>query len=475
MKPAGIISLFAITIIAACGGAGSSLVAGIDGGDTAPPAATVVAKGTISGFGSIIVNDVHYDIASATISIDGSPGNEADLAVGQVVVVKGSLDSDGTTGTADSVDFDDVVEGPISAIDSVVGTLTVLEQLVRVDAETSFDDSIIPASLDGLVVGDIVEISGFFLADGSISATRIEIEAPGDDFEVTGMVSNMNATTFEINNLLVDYSAAMIDNFPAGAPEDGQLVEARGDSFGASGELLATRVQFKGDELAEDGDHVEVEGFITRFVSATDFDVEGIAVTTNGSTVFENGTSVDLVENQKVEVEGEFNATGVLVADEVELKLTGTIRIESLVEDVQATQLTVLGVVVNVNESTRIEDKSDADVRPFTLADVSVGDFVELRGFEDASGIVATRLEREDFDNEVVIRGFVESTSDPDFTILGVTVQTVQTPDGTRFSDENDSDITPAEFFGQAQGSLVEVVGTLSNGTIIADEVDIEN
>jgi hypothetical protein len=267
----------------------------------------------------------------------------------------------------------------------------------------------------------------------------------------------------------------MIDNFPAGAPEDGQLVEARGDSFGASGELLATRVQFKGDDLAEDGDHVEVEGFITRFVSATDFDVEGIAVTTNGSTVFENGTSVDLVENQKVEVEGEFNATGVLVADEVELKLTGTIRIESLVEDVQATQLTVLGVVVNVNESTRIEDKSDADVRPFALADVSVGDFVELRGFEDASGIVATRLEREDFDNEVVIRGFVESTSDPDFTILGVTVQTVQTPDGTRFSDENDSDITPAEFFGQAQGSLVEVVGTLSNGTIIADEVDIEN
>jgi len=474
MKSAGIFPLFAIALIAACGD-GSSLVAGIDGGDTPAPAATVVAKGTISGFGSIIVNDVRYDIATATVTIDGSPGNEADLAVGQVVVVKGSLSSDGTTGTADSVNFDDVVEGQISAVDTVAGTLTVLQQLVRVDAETSFDDSIVPASIDGLMVGNIVEVSGFFLADGSVSATRIETKLPGNEFEVTGIVSVANTTTFQIGNLVVDYSAAMVDGFPAGAPADRQLVEARGDSFGASGELLATRVQFKGDDLAEDGDHVEVEGFITRFVSATDFDVEGVAVVTNGNTVFDNGSSTDLIENQKVEVDGEFNAAGVLVAAEVELKATGTIRIDSLVEDVQATQLTVLGVVVNVNESTRIEDKSDADVRPFTLSDINVGDFVELRGFEDGSGIVATRLEREDFDNEVALRGFVESSSDPDFTILGATVQTVQSPGGTRFRDISDSNITSAEFFGQAQGRLVEVVGTLSNGVIIADEVELED
>jgi len=397
------------------------------------------------------------------------------VAVGQVVVVKGSLGSDGTTGTADSVTYDDVVEGPVSAIDTVADTLRVMEQLVRIDADTSFDVTINPASLDGLVVGDIVEISGFFLADGSIGATRIETKTPGSEFEVTGIVSNVNAMTFQINDLLVDFSAAMIDNFPGGTPEDGQRVEAKGDAFGASGELLATRVEFKGNDLADVGDHVEIEGFITRFASATDFDVAGILVITDGNTLFENGSSTDLALNRKVEVEGEINAAGALLAENVELKLSGFIRIESLVEDVQANQITLLGITVNVDASTRIEDKSDVDMRPFSLADIVVGDFVVLRGFEDASGIVATRLEREDFDGEVTLRGFVDAVTDPDFTILGVTVQTVQAAGGTVFQDVDNNEITPAVFFGQAQGRLVEAVGTLSNGIIIATEVDIEN
>lgn len=471
MKSKGILTLFGIALTAACGGGGIQ-VAGIDGGGAPAPVAIAVSKGTITGFGSIIVNDVRYDIANATITVEGSPGDEASLAVGQVVVVKGSLGSDGTTGTADSVTFDDVVEGPVSAIDTVAATLTVMEQLVRIDADTSFDDAINPASLDGLMVGDIVEISGFFLADGSIGATRIETKSPGSEFEVTGIVSNVNATTFQINDLLVDFSEAMIDNFPGGTPEDGQRVEAKGNAFGPSGELLATRVEFKGDDLAEDGDHLEIEGFITQFGSATDFDVEGITVSTDGNTQFENGSSADLALNRKVEVEGEINAAGVLVADNVELKLSGFIRIESLVEDVQANQITLLGITVNVNASTRIEDKSDADLRPFSLADIVVGDFVVLRGFEDASGIVATRLEREDFDGEVTLRGFVDSVTDPDFVILDVTVQTAG---GTIFQDENNNDITPGTFFGVAEGRLVEAVGTLSNGTIIATEVDIEN
>ena len=239
------------------------------------------------------------------------------VAVGQVVVVKGSLGSDGTTGTADSVTYDDVVEGPVSAIDTVADTLRVMEQLVRIDTDTSFDVTINPASLDGLVVGDIVEISGFFLADGSIGATRIETKTPGSEFEVTGIVSNVNAMTFQINDLLVDFSAAMIDNFPGGTPEDGQRVEAKGDAFGASGELLATRVEFKGNDLADVGDHVEIEGFITRFASATDFDVAGILVITDGNTLFENGSSTDLALNRKVEVEGEINAAGALLAENV--------------------------------------------------------------------------------------------------------------------------------------------------------------
>lgn len=471
MKSLTLFTLILSATMAACGGSGEQ-VAGIDARGN-PPRAAVVSKGTIAGFGSIIVNGVRYDTANATIDADGNPGIQADLKVGQVVIVHGTLDDGGQTGVADTVAFDDLVEGPVSAIDSVAGTITVLGQLVIIDADTSFDDSISPASIDGLAIDDIVEVSGFFLADGSISATRIEDKPAGSDFEVTGPVSNLTATTFQLNNLVVDYSAAQLDDFPGGSPQEGQLVEARGNSIGGAGELIATRVEFKGNDLgADDGDRVEVEGFITRFVSATDFDVEGIPVTTTGTTTYENGTSADLAINRKVEVEGVIDANGLITATKIEIKLSNFIRIEGMVETLAAASVTLFGIEINVNNLTRYEDKSSADLETFGLADINVGDYLETRGYEDASGVVATRLEREDFDGEVAIRAFVDSVSEPNFTIRGVMIET---NGSTTFRDLNDLPISATEFFAQAMGSLAEAVGTPSNGGIIADEVELED
>ena len=469
------VPLSAAAVLVAC--SGGTQVAGIDGRGAVPPpppvATNVVSVGTITSFGSIFVNGVRYELNGAAITVDGNPGTQADLAVGQVVAVRGTLSSDGTTGTATSVHFNSLLEGPVVSIDVTAGTLVVLGQVVRIDAATSFDDSIVPGSIEGINVGDPLEISGFFLADGTISATRVERQSVVGELEVNGLVSNVTATTFSIGSLVVDYSSAMLDDFPNGAPEDGQAVEARGNMLGGSGELVATVVEFKGNEFADDdADQVELEGFITRFSSDTDFDVEGIPVTSNAQTQYENGTSADLGLNRKVEVEGDFDATGVLVADKIELKPSGTVRVESLVEDVQGNQLTVLGLSIEVNSSTRLEDQSDADLEPFAVTDINVGDYVEIRGFEDSGGIVATLLEREGFDGEVALRGFVESIADPNFSILGVTIET---GGGTQFQDLNDQPISAADFFPQATGSLVEASGTLNNGVIVAEEVELED
>ena len=43
--------------------------------------------------------------------------------------------------------------------------------------------------------------------------------------------------------------------------------------------------------LLDDGDHVEIEGLITRFASTTDFDVSGQAVVTTAGTEFEGGAA----------------------------------------------------------------------------------------------------------------------------------------------------------------------------------------
>ena len=470
MKRNALIGTCCLLSIAACG-SDSEQVAGIDSRGT-PVAVTIVSKGTVTGFGSIIVNGVTFDTSNATFAIDGMTGAQSDLAIGQVVVVRGELDEDPTTGTANSVTFDDAVEGSIEAIDVAAGTITVLGQTIRIDAATSFDDDIDPATIDGLNVTDFIEVSGFFLADGTISATRIELRAMAGELELTGVVSNLSGTSFEINGFVIDFSAAMLEDFPGGMPENGQLVEAKGDALGAAGELLATRVEFKGGDFGEDGDRAEVEGFITRFNSPTDFDGEGVPVTTNAQTVFEDGTSADLALNRKVEVEGDIDASGTIVAAEVEIEASGEIGIDSTVETTLGSQLTILGITVSVDESTRIEDKSSADMEPFTVADINVGDYLEIRGYEDNGGVIATLLERRDFDGEVAIRGFIDSVSDPDFTILGVTIQTIGS---TVFEDLAGDSITAAEFFAQANGALAEASGTLNGSMIVAEEVELDD
>jgi len=87
-----------ITALAGCGGGGGGTnVAGIGGtGKT--------ISGTITGFGSIFVNGVEYDVDNASFNInnDNSPGlGQADLRIGMVVILTGS--DDGTVGTATQV------------------------------------------------------------------------------------------------------------------------------------------------------------------------------------------------------------------------------------------------------------------------------------------------------------------------------------------------------------------------------------
>ena len=461
--------------LASCGGGGTP-VAGIDRGGPPAPAA-IVSKGTITGFGSIVVNGIRYETDGATFDVDGNPGTQADLRIGQVVVVQGTIADDNSSATASSVAFNDLVEGPITGIVTATGTITVLGQVVTIDADTSFDDNINPPSIEGLAVTDIVEVSGFYLSDGSISATRIEKKLPGGEFEVTGIVSNAGADTFQINNLLVDYSAAQVRNFPGGAPEDGQLVEAKGDEFG--GELVASEVEFKlGDLPGGAGDRAEVEGSITDFTSSSAFEVEGIPVTTNGGTSYVNGEAPDLALNRKIEVEGSIGTDGALAASGIEFKLSNFIRVEGLVEVRNGTQLTILGITIDTNALTRFEDKSSLDDRDFNVNDVNVGDYIEMRGYdEDPASIppmvVATLVEREDFRGEIAVRGFVDldSLNDPQFSILGVTIQT---DTGTQFRDAGGQSIPAADFFSSAEGRLVEAKGSPANGGIAATEVQFE-
>lgn len=480
--------------LAGCGGSSG----GGGGGGTEPGIDRLGVKaGTVTGFGSIFVNGVEFETDNAEFEIDddSTGSSQDDLNIGDTVIV--TFDPDVSGGTiAQTVFSDDAVEGPVNSIDSVGSTLVVAGQTVTVDASTSFDDSIVPASLAGIAVDEIVEVSGFFDANGGIRATRIEPKLPGGEVEVKGFVEGLdtNAMTFSINALNVDYGAvpAIIDDsFPNMTFANGDFVEVKGLDFGAGGELLATKIEPDGPGVVDDGTfdnfdevEIEIEGLITRFASATDFDVSGFPVTTTASTVFEGGVDGDLALNVKVEVDGDLNASGVLVATKVDIRRSNNLRVTALVDSVDAPggTLVVLGITVAVDDETRREDKSDLELEPFNLSDLAAGNYVEVRGGVDPSGnadILASLLEREDVPNdptgETELRGFVDagSIAQPTFQISGVTIET---NGGTVFRDLLGMVVSANDFFNALQdGDSVDVNGTeIGDTTIEAEEVEME-
>lgn len=482
------LALLASLIVAGCGGGGGgSNPPVVNPPPVPPPTGGIdrggIAVGPIDGFGSVIVNGVRFDTSEATFIVNGAVGTQVDLDVGEVVVVVGTFDDDGLNGVADRVEFDDAVKGPIEAgsIDTVAGQFRVLGQTVQVTNSTIFDDSIQPRSILGLSDDPSqpspVEVSGLPDASGRIVATRIEAETLGE-LEITGIVRALDAgaLTFRLNDQLVDYSAAQLDDFPGGQISEGDFVEVEGAGLGNGGELLASQVEYRGDVVGDDdleaGDQVEIEGIITSFRSSSDFDIAGVRVLTDGSTVYEGGTAGDLGPNVRIEAKGEYGGNATFTADKIEFKPEDDLRVSGIVEavDIGAGTLQVLGIQIGTEPGTSFEDDL-LDLQAFGLDDLRPGvDYVEIRGFDDGGDFIASRIERDDVDDDSV-RGPGANVSAPTLTVLGVPVLT----DGNTEFEDNDAPISAGDFFAGAEGRLVDVTGTWDGSRLLADEAELED
>jgi hypothetical protein len=201
-------------------------------------------------------------------------------------------------------------------------------------------------------------------------------------------------------------------------------------------------------------------------------------VTTTASTTFiTNGLTLAL--NVKAEAEGTFDANGVLVARKVELKRDNSVRVVATIDSIDLAANTLrmrIGglVTVTVSAATQLEDKSSAQTRPFRLADLRAGDYLEVRGFENPNGdaLIAMLIEREDPDNDVELRGTARNVADPNVSILGVNNALGA---GIQFRDTNDSPITRADFFQRAPNRIVQLSGRVSGGIPVWDEAELED
>jgi hypothetical protein len=405
--------------LTACGG-GSGGSGGSDStGSSTGTSGNTITSGVVTGFGSVFVDGVEFETDSSSFSLDDGddgPEDEDGLAVGMVVTVTGTVNTDGVTGTADHIEFDDELEGIVNAnnVDTDgTGTMTIMGQTVVISTTTIFESDVAGITgADLVVAGNVVEVSGFSSGDGTVYATRIEVKLAahsGEEIELKGIITNLTDTTFDLGGLTVDFSTAMFDdNIPDSMLSEGLYVEVKSIAGFVDGNLIASGIELEDDgdmDLdGDDGDEIELNGIVTAVNSDTAFEIGGHRIIITRSTEFEHGNASNIIVGVSLEVEGELNAGGELVADEIELKLHDEIEMEGNLEDVNNPPgtVTLLGETIHITASTLLLDERDEDgLVPehfFSLNYLNSGDYVEIDAYlePDSGKLIAIKLERDD-------------------------------------------------------------------------------
>lgn len=241
----------------------------------------------------------------------------------------------------------------------------------------------------------------------------------------------------------------------------GDHAQAKG-TMGDDGTMTATEV--KVEDTGKDNEDAEAK--VTGAVSglsgtcpALTFTVGGsTTVTTNVSTIFKDVTCATLANGGTVEVKGLRQADGSIVAAEVKLRPE---EISGTVADLSGTCPSVtfkLGTtVVKTDATTEFEDG--------TCAAIANGTKVEVTGVKQADGSIMAKEVELDLDE---LEGAIAELSGtcPAVTFkIGTT--TVTTSASTTFSE--------VACTALANGTSVELEGTLSGTTFAATKVELDD
>jgi Domain of unknown function (DUF5666) len=422
--------VFLLALLAAsCAGGGDDVAnsGGIGG--------TGISSGSISSFGSIFVNDIEFDLTGASIRINDLPGCDPKdlcanpLKLGMVVNASVQYNDDGKTGSAAAVEVEPALEGHVTAVGPTtngVRTSVILGVTVVVSQDDTVIDDALGLTFDNLSAGDVLEVHGFFNEKDELSATRIEKKAsgggPGSEVEIKGKIKQLSDSTppgtFKVHNLTVHFSSATtLDDIPGSTLIDGLFVEIKG-TLRADGGVDASRID--GKQLHDDIATVNLQGIIASVDAADNrlfvlnTAVGPVSVNAAGAT-FEP-TGLVPAPGLEVEVEGAL-VGGTLVA--VKVKIPMQVKIEATVQSKSGSgsdgSLTLLlnpdpmvpvhSLTVEVNGSTKMQDKVGGAIPPFDLDDVNAGvDFLKVKARLGAGGLVATQVKRTDPD-DVVLQG----------------------------------------------------------------------
>ncbi len=419
---------------------------------------TGIVRGAITGFGSVYVNGVKFDVSESSFEVDGISGkSQADLDIGMVVTINGNINPDGVTGKALSLIYDDDIEGPIlvtpdfiAGSDNTQKQFTILGYNIIVDSLTTRYKNTTFATLSQ---NDIVEISGYKTATNSINATFVKKSGTYNEtsntpnVELKGTISALTATNFKLGTVTVNYdNATELDLNNTTALSNGMYVEASGSLhiINAISQINATKIEQEELEFNDPDKEINLSGLITDYVDNTDFKVNGQRVNAGNANDLEPDNALSLLtDGVKVNVEGIIQ-NGILIAEEIEVSLN-EVRLSTTIHTLTTTNGNVTSLKLNyptapeqvsviINESTQFEDETNTPITPFSINNLIPSDFVEIEASVINQQLIASTVKRTETD-ETVLQGTLESFNTNTLTILGITYNIDSSTDFDGYND----------------------------------------
>jgi uncharacterized protein DUF5666 len=226
------------------------------------------------------------------------------------------------------------VEGRITEVNATARTLRVSGTLVTVPADATIRRGSTPLSFADLKVGDEVEVLGTRDTTG-LKASRIEVKAAriGDFSEREGLVSGLTGTcpalTFTVGTTKVTTDGTTF--FEEGTCADvknGAEVEVKGRPQ-TDGSILAAVVELSNedhddadddDDSEDEGEFEGIVGTLTGTCPTVTFMLQTRQITTTNTTRFDGGVCTAIKNGSRVEVKGNLQVNGSVVATQVEIE-----------------------------------------------------------------------------------------------------------------------------------------------------------
>lgn len=349
-----------------------------------------------------------------------------------------------TGGTLTFIEFGSQIQGPVTSLDP----LTVFNYEIGVNSATVLTnvpgDNVANIELDSHVV-----LAGFSDVEGNFQVTGLEYQDEAlEEWVVTGPVTALSSEGFSIGPQAIVFNGVTPEECENGI-DVGSYVQVEADPTAGfqQGDTITstTEIECQSDDLGGDPGAIVpayVEGFVTMLSANSGFSVGEQSIVTTPETEFENGDATDLQLGVRVQVEGLLNTdTGILDAQEVEFS---QVRVEAegpLTDaDIDGETVTLLGVTMHITPQTEDEDG--------ILNGLSEAKQVRVDGYIDAEGaVIVDELEERGAPNsdDVSLRAVVESIDQPILTVLGLTVDTLNSV--LYLDDESVDPVEEAVFF----------------------------